>query len=69
MPVPHLLRIADAAEFLAVSRSTIYALCAAGELQRVTIGRASRIEVDSLLDYISRHRVPHVGGDGDGRNA
>lgn len=48
-----LLRVEDAAAELAVSRSTLYALIAAGQLATVTIGRARRVpfsEIERLID-------------------
>jgi excisionase family DNA binding protein len=44
------------AELLDVSRTTVYALLAAGELESVQIGRSRRIPTDSAEGYVARLR-------------
>jgi excisionase family DNA binding protein len=48
-----LLTPAEAAELLAVSRSTVYELLAAGVLESVHIGRSRRIPRDALDAYVT----------------
>ena len=64
---PLVLTIDEAAEWLRVSRSTIYHLLATGELVAVKIGRSTRIPTSSLERFIEkktkasydfRHRHP-----------
>jgi excisionase family DNA binding protein len=52
-----LVRVEDAAGILSLSRSKVYELLAAGELQGVTIGRSRRIPVDCLREYVTRLRL------------
>lgn len=46
----------EAAVTIAVSRSVVYELMAAGELESVTIGRSRRIPVDSLRAFVEKRR-------------
>ena len=52
-----LLKIADVAERLAVSVTTVRRLIAAGKLQTVRIGRALRIRPDDLETYIENSKT------------
>ena len=49
-----LLHIEEAALLLSFSRSTIYELIAAGELHPIKIGRAVRLKVSDLEDWVTR---------------
>lgn len=51
-----LLTVPDAGRALAVGRSTVYELIAAGELETVHIGRACRVTVESIESYVERLR-------------
>lgn len=51
-----LLSIQGAGRALGVGRSTIYQLVQQGDLEVVHIGRAARIPVDSVHDYVRRLR-------------
>lgn len=51
-----LLNPEDAAEALAVSRSRLYELLAAGEIDSVQIGRSRRIPAEALAAYVDRLR-------------
>ena len=50
-----LLRPTEVAESLGLGRSTVFALLATGELPCVRFGRAVRIPVQELEDWIKRH--------------
>lgn len=50
----------DAAAELGVSRQTIYALMAAGELPSVKIGRCRRIRHEALVAYLDRLEASQV---------
>ncbi len=56
-----LLKMREAAEYLSVSRRTLYNLIADGELERVDLARPSstrpdvRIRLSALNDYIDRN--------------
>ena len=54
---PQLLRPAEVADYLRVSRSTVYRLIASGELGTVHVGarRAARITRDALGAYITKN--------------
>jgi len=61
------MRISDVQTVLATSRSTVYRLLEAGELERVYLGSVTRIVDESVQGYIQRLRgqeTPH-GLDGD----
>ena len=51
-----LLTVREAAERLAVSTATVYALCDRGELPHVRIGNAIRIAPADLAAYVAGHR-------------
>jgi excisionase family DNA binding protein len=52
--LPLLVTPVEAARLLSVDRATIYRLLIAGDLQAISIGRARRVVVASLHDYIAR---------------
>jgi excisionase family DNA binding protein len=54
---PLLVTILEAAELLAVSRSTVYQLIWDDELAPVRIGRSVRLTIDDLQDYVRRQRT------------
>jgi excisionase family DNA binding protein len=47
-----LLTVREAAWRLGVGRTTVYALVTSGQLRSVQIGRARRIPVDALSDFV-----------------
>jgi excisionase family DNA binding protein len=49
-----LLTLEEAAQCLAVGRTTIYELVGRGELQTVTIGRCRRVPVSSLRSFVDQ---------------
>lgn len=49
-----LLTPAEAAEHLAIGRTTVYALMASGEIPTVKIGRSRRIRPEALDAFIER---------------
>jgi excisionase family DNA binding protein len=57
-----LIRVAEAARFLAVSRSTLYALMEAGELTYVKLGRSRRIPKLAIVELARRHLVARDSG-------
>jgi excisionase family DNA binding protein len=54
---PLLVTIPQAAELLAVSRSTVYQLIWDDELAPIRIGRSVRLTIDDLQDYVQRKRA------------
>jgi excisionase family DNA binding protein len=52
-----LLRVDDAAQLLAIGRTTMYGLIAAGEIELVHIGRCARVPFSELERYVARRRV------------
>jgi len=54
---PLLLTIPEAAGVLGVGRSTVYELIAGGRLETVHIGRACRVPVEGLLDFVDSLRA------------
>jgi excisionase family DNA binding protein len=52
-----LLRVDDAAQLLAIGRTTMYQLIAAGEIELVHIGRCARVPVSELERYVERCRA------------
>ena|GEM_PF-1110460 len=55
-----LLRVADAAQVLKIGRSSVYALCARGELPVVRVGRAVRIPAQELQRWIDEKTEPSL---------
>jgi excisionase family DNA binding protein len=53
-PEPLLLTIVEAARMLSVGRTTVYELIERGDLRAVHIGRACRVPVVALNDYVER---------------
>jgi excisionase family DNA binding protein len=53
-----LVTVREATHRLAIGRSTLYLLIAAGELEVIHIGRAVRVPVDSITAFIARRRSP-----------
>jgi len=51
---PLLLRPAEAAEALGIGRSKLYELLASGQIGSIKVGRARRVLVTSLQDFV-RH--------------
>jgi excisionase family DNA binding protein len=49
-----LLTVEQAADRLAVGRTTVYALLRTGELDSVKVGRLRRIPLDALRAYLAR---------------
>ena len=52
-----LVKVPEAAQLLAIGRSTIYELIADGHLETVHIGRAVRITTDSIEAFVDRQRA------------
>ena len=55
---PMLLTIPEAAEQLRIGRTLIYELISAGELEVVHIGRASRVPLEALRDFVAARADP-----------
>jgi excisionase family DNA binding protein len=54
---PMLVTVRAAAKILALGESTVYGLVASGELPFVRVGRAKRLAVRDLEQWIERSRV------------
>jgi excisionase family DNA binding protein len=59
-----LLTPEEAAESLSISRSKLYELLAAGDVESLRIGGSRRIPFDALEDFVDRHRVDASGWNG-----
>lgn len=53
---PLLLRVDEAAEALALSRTKVYELMASGELESVKLGRSRRVPTAALADFLEVSR-------------
>lgn len=53
-----LVTAVEAAKMLGVCRATVYNLISTGELHRVKIGRAMRLQVSELHDLVARNVQP-----------
>lgn len=53
---PITMRVPDACKFIGLSRSTLYVLVAAGEIETVKAGTATLVLTDSLRAFIDRRR-------------
>ncbi len=56
-PEPLAVRVEQAAELLGLSRPKVYQLTDEGRLDFLKIDAARRIPMDSLREFIERHRV------------
>ena len=56
-PEPILLTIPEAARLLSIGRTMAYELISAGELEVVHIGRAARVPVEAVREYVDRRRA------------
>jgi excisionase family DNA binding protein len=54
---PLLLTVGQAAHRLGISRSLLYELLAAGDIESITIGRLRRIPTEALTTYIEHQRA------------
>ena len=54
LPTKNLFRPGEVANFLDVSRSTIYFLCQNGNLDFCRVGRQIRIPRESIVSYLER---------------
>ena len=61
-----LIRVEEAAQRLAIGRSTIYEAIRRGELESIRIGTARRIPVSALESYVTRQRKAQGDYDGAG---
>ena len=57
-----LYRPEEGASVLGVSRSRLFELLAAGEVESVQIGRSRRIPREALVAYVDRLRADQGGG-------
>lgn len=55
-PDPICVRVNDAARMIGVGRTKLYELIAAGEIETVKLGKATRITTASLHDLVRRQR-------------
>ncbi|MGW8201212.1 helix-turn-helix domain-containing protein [Sphingomonas bisphenolicum] len=55
-PEPICVRINEAARMIGVGRTKLYELIAAGEIETVKLGKATRITTASLHDLVRRQR-------------
>jgi excisionase family DNA binding protein len=53
---PILLTVRDAAQLLAIGRTSVYQLIADGELEVIRIGRAARIPTAAVHAFVRRRR-------------
>lgn len=65
-PSPLLVTIEEAGKLLCLSRSSVYRLIDSGDIEAVHIGRAVRVPVTALADFVDRLRAPaeHVSATG-----
>lgn len=56
-PEPICVRVNDAARMIGVGRTKLYELIAAGEVETVKLGKATRITTDSLRNLVRRKRA------------
>ncbi|RJG57282.1 DNA-binding protein [Sphingobium terrigena] len=55
-PDPICVRVNEAARMISVGRTKLYELIAAGEVETVKLGKATRITTASLHDLVRRQR-------------
>ena len=52
---PRLLRVPEVQSLLAVSRGTVYNMMSSGELERVKVGRSTRISRSSIAEWLKKN--------------
>lgn len=57
---PLLLSVVDAARVLGVGRTKLYELIAAGDIEVVRIGRAVRVPIAALREFVDHCRTSRV---------
>ena len=57
-----LLRVDEAADRISVGRSYLYAAIQRGELETVKLGRARRVPVAALNEFIERLKAEQIEG-------
>jgi putative molybdopterin biosynthesis protein len=57
-PRTSLLAVNDAAEYLAISRWTVYKLVRRGDIRALRVGDRLRFRVEELDRYVEREAVP-----------
>lgn len=55
---PALLTVAEAAQYLGVSRKKIYELVEWGEIKAVKLGRSTQVERESLDQFLASGKLP-----------
>lgn len=61
-PIPVLLTIPEAARLLSIGRTLAYELIGAGELEVIHIGRAARVPLAAVHEFVERRRALSVVG-------
>jgi excisionase family DNA binding protein len=56
---PAWLRVKDAERYAGLSRSTLAKLIASGEVEASKVGKALRVNRESLDEYMGRHAIKH----------
>jgi len=64
LSTPLLVRVEEAARILSLGRSKIYELMGSGELPSVTCGKARRIPLAALVQWVADHTVLGVAAHG-----
>lgn len=59
-----LVRVTDAAKYLAVSRGHVYRMMDSGKLAWVQLGDARRIAMRSVVEYVNKNYHPQQKGNG-----
>lgn len=49
-----LLRVTDAAEYLGISRTKLYQLVKAGEIETIKLGGSRRVTLGALFNYVRK---------------
>jgi excisionase family DNA binding protein len=52
-----LVRVVEAARYLSVSRSKLYAMMDSGDLPYVKLGKSRRVAMKELLGLVERHAI------------
>ena len=61
-PTSVLLTVPDAARLLSIGRTLTYELIGAGELETIHIGRAVRVPLAAVHEFVERRRALSVVG-------
>jgi hypothetical protein len=59
---PLLIKLSKADQVIGLSTATVSRLIRAGELERIKVGRAAFVPLDSILEFVARRKAQAAAG-------